>query len=424
MMKRPILSIALMFCFLTTSTLWAERPIYRMRMEGPIGPTIAEFFDKTLDRAHDAEAICLVIEMDTPGGLDTAMRQIVKGILNASVPVVVYVSPSGSRAASAGAFIALAAHVAAMTPSTSIGAAHPVQMGGGMADTIMAAKVGNDAAAYMRSLAEKRNRDPILAETMVRESASFTEQEARDNHLIDLVAPTFSALCDSLQGKQVQTQVGVLTLQTDSAPVVEIRMGFRERMLAILSNPNLAYILMMLGIYGLIFELSNPGALLPGIIGTISLILAFYAFQTLPVNYAGLLLILVGVALLILEINIPSYGVLTIGGLTALALGSAMLFETPDRMFRISWYVIAPALIVSALFFAFAIGMGLRAQKRPAYNDALVGQVGVARTDIETDGTMFINGEYWQAHASEKIPEGETARVIATDDNKLVVRKA
>lgn len=422
-MKPFIFSIALVFCLLVTSALCAERPIYLMRLEGPIGPTTAEFFDKTLDRARDAKAVCLVVEMDTPGGLDTAMRQIVKRMLNADVPVVVYVSPSGSRAASAGAFITLAAHAAAMAPGTSIGAAHPVQMGGAMTDTIMAAKVGNDAAAYMRSLAEKRGRDAILAEKMVRESASFTEHEARNGHLIDLVVPTFSALCDSLHGKQIQTRVGALTLQTDAASVVEIHMGFRERVLGILSNPNLAYIFMMLGIYGLIFELSNPGALLPGIIGSICLILAFYAFQTLPVNYAGLLLVLVSVILLILEIKVPSYGLLTIGGLIALALGSAMLFETPNRMFRISWYVITPALISSALFFLFAMSMGLRAQKRPVYNDTLVGHVGIARTDIETDGTLFINGEYWQAHASEKIPQGESARVIASENNKLEVRQ-
>ena len=414
--------ILILVGLLMASGASAEEILYRMRLDGPIGPTTAEFFERGIDRARTDEAICLIVEMDTPGGLDSAMRQMVKPMLNDRIPVVIYVSPSGSRAASAGAFLTVAAHVAAMAPGTNIGAAHPVQIGGGIADTTMAAKVANDAAAYIRSIAEKRGRNITWAEKAVRESISLTESEALSHNLIDLVAPTFPALLDSLHGRQVVLRTETRTLQTRNARTVAITMGFRERLLSQISNPNIAYILMILGIYGLIFELSNPGSVLPGVVGGICLILAFYAFQTLPVNYAGVLLILLGIVLLVLEIKITSYGLLTLSGILALALGSTMLIEAPGHLFRISWFVIGPALLVTALFFTFAVGMGIRAQQSPPYNSTMAGKAGVARTEISESGTVFVDGEYWQARADQKIETGQNIQVVEENSGILKVK--
>ncbi len=398
-----------------------ERHLCRMRLDGPIGPMTADLIARAVEQAEDEGAVCLVVEMDTPGGLDMAMRHIVKRILSADVPVVVYVSPSGSRAASAGAFIAIAAHVAAMAPGTNIGAAHPVQIGGAISDTTVAEKATNDAAAYIRTLAQKRDRNPDWAEKAVRESASITAQEALRAEVIDLVAPSFSALLDSLDGREVEVLSGSRQIHTEGAHVVEIEMSLRDRLLSKISDPNIAYILMMLGMYGIMFELYNPGSVLPGVVGGICLILAFYAFQTLPVNYAGLLLILLGIVLFILEIKVPSYGILTIGGIIALVLGSTMLFDTPGSLVRISWSVIAPTVGVTALFFAFAVGMGIRAQKAAPYLDDLIGQTGISRTDINADGTVFVAGEYWQACCDGHIESGTRIRILDKDGSRLTV---
>jgi membrane-bound serine protease (ClpP class) len=257
----------------------------------------------------------------------------------------------------------------------------------------------------------------------VRESASITESEALKAGVIDLVAPSFSALIDSLDGRRVEVLSGSHRIQTEDARVVEIEMSFRERVLSKISDPNIAYVLMMLGMYGIMFELYNPGSVLPGVIGSICLILAFYAFQTLPVNYAGLLLIILGIILFILEVKVPSYGILTIGGITALVLGSTMLFETPGSLVRISWSVIAPTVAGTALFFIFAVGMGIRAQRASPYLDDLVGQTGIARTDINADGTVFIAGEYWQAACDGHIDADKHVRVIRIDGPRLTVKQ-
>ena len=423
-MKCLIYPIATVSVLLLSGMAAAEHPLYRMRLDGPIGPTTAEFFDKTIEQAEAENAVCLVVEMDTPGGLDAAMRRIVKRILSADLPVVVYVSPSGSRAASAGAFIATAAHVAAMAPGTNIGAAHPVQLGGGMPDTTMSAKVENDAAAYIRSLAEKRGRNPDWAEKAVRESASITAREALEQQVIDIVTPSFPALLDSLDGRRAEVLTGNRQIQTKDIRLVEIEMGLRERLLSKISDPNIAYILMLLGMYGLLFEIYNPGSLFPGILGGICIILAFYALQTLPVNYAGLLLILLGIVFFVLEVKVPSYGLLTIGGIVSMALGSTMLFDTPDQFLRVSWTVIAPAVGATALFFGFAVGMGIRAQRLNPKGglDDLVGQIGVARTEIGTEGTAFVVGEYWQASCEGRIESGKPVQVVEIAGNRLKVK--
>jgi len=402
----------------------AGRPtVVRARLDGAIGPSTAEFVGRVLDEAEAVGATCVVLEMDTPGGLDAAMRRMVKRILGAGVPVVGYVSPPGSRAASAGAFLIQSAHIAAMAPGTNIGAAHPVQMGGAIPDTTLAAKAVNDAAAYIRSLAERRGRNADWAERAVRESISITAREAAEEHVVDLVAPTFAALLDSLDGREVETVSDVHRLLTAEAEVVDVAMGIRESLLSRISDPNVAYILMILGIYGLMFEFYSPGAIVPGVVGSICLVLAFYAFQALPVNYAGLLLVLLSVVLFILEIKVTSYGVLSIGGVVALVLGSTMLYRSPGNILRVSWGAIVPAAAASVLFFAFAVSMGVRAQGlRPRGGaDELVGQTGVARTDLGADGTVFVCGEYWQATSSVPVRAGQEVRVAAVEGSHLRV---
>jgi membrane-bound serine protease (ClpP class) len=422
---KTTLQIGLLLCLLTLpDASLAERHVQLVEVEGPVGPVVAGYLVDGLDRARQDGAECLIVQLDTPGGLDASMRTIIKEMLASEVPVVVYVAPAGSRAASAGALIAIAAHVAAMAPATNIGAAHPVGMGGQM-DSTMAGKVTNDAAAYIRSIAEKRGRNVQWAEDAVRKSVSATEQEALKLKVIDLVCPTVSALVDSLHGRRVEVASGQKVLATKGLKVVRIKMGMRERFLATLSDPNIAYILMILGFYGLLFEIYNPGAVLPGVVGSICIVLAFFSFQTLSVNYAGLLLILFGIVMFILEVKIVSHGALTLGGIVAMSLGSTMLFESPEPFLRVSWMVIAPAVLISAAFILFALGLGIRAQRRTpvtGIND-MVGKVGAARTQVHEKGMVFVAGEYWSAASEAPIEAGAEVRVKAVKGSVLTVEK-
>jgi len=301
-------------------------------VQGVINPVSSEYIKKSIEEANEQGMEALVIELDTPGGLDTSMRSIIKVINVSEVPVVVYVAPSGARAASAGVFITMAAHIAAMAPGTNIGAAHPVGIGGKM-DKTMVEKVTNDAVAYIKSIAERRGRNVKWAEDAVRNSVSITAREALKLGVIDLVSKDIGDLLDRIDGMKVKTPAGEKVLHTRGASVVRKQMGLRLKILALISNPNIAYILMLLGFYGLFFEFTNPGSIFPGVVGGICLILAFYAFQTLPVNYAGLLLIVLAVILFVLEIKITSGGVLTIGGIISMIIGSIMLFESPDPFY-------------------------------------------------------------------------------------------
>jgi membrane-bound serine protease (ClpP class) len=393
-------------------------------VNGVINPVSAEFIGKSINKANELGVQALIIELDTPGGLDTSMRDIIKGILGSGVPVVVYVSPPGARAASAGTFITIAAHVAAMAPQTNIGAAHPVGVGGQIDET-MAEKVVNDAAAYIKSLAEKRGRNVAWAEDAVRKSVSATEQEALKKHIIDLVAPDLNSLLVAIDGRKVQTTAGEVVLHTAGANVIREQMGLRHKILDLISNPNVAYILMLLGFYGLFFELTNPGAIFPGVLGGICLILAFYAFQTLPVNYAGLLLIILAVVLFVLEAQIVSHGVLTIGGIIAMAIGSIMLFET-GPFIKLSLYLIIPAVAITTLFFTLTLGLAFRAFRRKPVTgvEGLIGEKGVARTDITRDeGMVHVSGELWSAFSDEPIARGEKVVVESLDGLKVKVRK-
>lgn len=396
-----------------------------IKINDAITPAVAEFINRSIDQAAKNRAECLVIQLDTPGGLDTSMRDIIKDIMNAPIPIIVYVAPSGARAASAGVFITLAADIAAMAPGTNIGAAHPVAVGGGRIDRTMSEKIVNDAVAYIQSIAEKRGRNVKWAAQAVRESVSIRETEALRIKVIDLIAKDLNDLLDKVHGKTIEKPRGEIKLATKGLKTNFLEMGFRERFLAVLSNPNIAYILMMIGLVGLYFELSNPGAIFPGVIGGICLILAFFAFRTLPVNYAGVMLILLGVFLFVAEIKIASYGLLTIGGLVSLALGSIMLFESPIPALRASLYVIIPTIIVTGAFFAFAVTMAVKAQlAKPATGaEGLVGEIGVVQTPLSPEGKVFVHGEIWNAYAEEAIEVGEKVRVIKTEGLKVRVEK-
>ncbi|MEJ2313329.1 MAG: nodulation protein NfeD [Nitrospirota bacterium] len=394
-------------------------------LDGVINPVAAEFITHSIEKANAAGAEAFVLELDTPGGLVTSMRDIVKSILGSEVPVVVYVAPPGARAASAGTFITLSAHVAAMAPQTNIGAAHPVAMGQKM-DKTMAEKAVNDSAAYIKSLAERRGRNAQWAEDAVRKSVSATEEEALKLGVIDLVSANLPALLSEIDGMKVETAGGERVLRTKGAAITRLEMSLRHRVLDVISDPNIAYILMLLGFYGIFFELTNPGAVFPGVVGGICLILAFYAFQTLPINYAGILLILLGVVLFILEIKVTSYGALTIGGIIAMVLGSLMLFEDAGPFVKLSIYTILPAVVVTALFFTVVIGLAWKAfrSKPTTGREGLVGLEGTAATEVTpAGGTVKVHGEIWSAVSEEPIQPDEKVVVESVEGLKLKVRK-
>jgi membrane-bound serine protease (ClpP class) len=337
------------------------------------------------------------------------------------------VGPTGARAASAGVFITMAGHVAAMAPATNIGAAHPVAAGGGQMDKEMSKKVENDAAAFARSIATERGRNVEWAEQAVRSSVSATEREAVKLKVVDLVADSVPDLLAKIDGRVVKTPKGSVTLATKDAAVTPIAVGFRDRFLALITDPNVAYILMMVGMLGIFFELSTPGAILPGVLGGISLILAFFAFQSLPINWAGLLLILFGLALLVAEIKIVSHGILTIGGVVSMVLGSMMLYDAPDSGLRISWLVIIPTVGAMAGLVIAAVSMGLRALYRPASTGAagMMGQVGVVKRALDPEGQVLIGGELWQAVAEDgPVAAGEVVRVARMDGLTLTVTRS
>lgn len=394
-------------------------------LDGVINPVASEFISKGIERANEEDAEAVVIELDTPGGLDTSMRKIVKDITGSGVPVVVYVSPSGARAASAGAFITLSAHIAAMAPQTNIGAAHPVGIGEKM-DKERAEKATNDAAAYIKSLAEKRGKNVHWAEDAVRKSISSTEEEALRENIIDLVSKDLDSLLVAIDGRLVETSEGEKTLRTLGAEVQRHEMNLRLRILDVISDPNVAYILMILGFYGLFFELTNPGSIVPGVLGAIFLILAFYALQTLPVNYAGLLLIILGIILFVLEIKIVSYGALTIGGIISMVMGSLMLFETAGPFIRLSIFTVLPVVAVTAAFFVIVVRLVIKAHRiKPSTGvEGLTGLDGTANTDVSSEGGMILlRGEYWSAVSDEPITKGETVTVESVSGLKVKVRK-
>jgi len=405
----------------------AVEPVSLIAIDGTISPITVRLLDHAIERARAEGAQALIVELNTPGGLERSMRSMVQSILTANVPVIVYVAPTGGRAASAGVFITMAAHVAAMAPATNIGAAHPVAVGGGM-DKESVKKVENDAAAFARSIAAERGRNVEWAEKAVRASVSATEREAVKLRVVDLIADNVPDLLAKIDGRGVKTAKGLVTLHTAGAPLKRIEVRFRDRFLALITDPNVAYILMMVGMLGIFFELSNPGVVLPGVLGGISLILAFFAFQSLPINWAGLLLILFGLVLLVAEIKVASHGILTIGGIVAMLLGSLMLFDAPETGLRISWFVIVPTIGTTAGLMVLAVSAGLRALYRPQTTGAtgMVGQTGVVRRPLDPEGQILVDGELWRAVAEDgPVAAGERVEILGMDGLTLkVIRRA
>ena len=401
--------------------------IYTITIDGPINPAAAAYLKNAIEKATEAKAECLVIHLNTPGGLLKSTRVMVGDILESPVPIVVYVSPGGAHAGSAGVFITMAAHVAAMAPSTNIGAAHPVSSQGGL-DSTMNEKATNDAAAFIRAIAEKRQRNLEWAEEAVRQSVSITEVEAVEKRVVDLVAANENDLLRQIHGRAVEAQSRALTLNTADAEFVRLEMNVFERILNFISDPNMAYILLMLGFYGILFELYNPSTMVPGIVGVICLILAFYSMHTLPVNYAGLALIIFAIILFILELKIVSHGLLGIGAVVSLLLGSIMLIKTDSALefARISLTVIISTSVITAAFFLGIIALGLRAQKRPVSTgvEGLIGKTGEALEPLSPVGTVRVHGEIWKAEATgEAIFTGDKILVTEVRGLKLFVER-
>ncbi len=397
------------------------------KVSGVIHPPTAEYTLKAIKQAEEDGAECLIIELDTPGGLDESMREITKAVLNAKVPVIVYVYPSGARCASAGVFILLSSHIAAMTPGTNIGAAHPVAMGGGKMDETMKAKVENDAVAYIKSIAKKRGKNEEWAENAVRKSVSVTADEALELGVIDMIAENLEELLDKLDSLEVELESGTRVLNTKGESTKEIKWSFKEKFFSKIANPTIAYMLLMIGMWGIILEFSHPGTFIPGVVGGISLILAFYSFQILPINYAGVGLIILGFILFIMEALTPTYGPLAIGGVISLALGSLMLIKVKAPFLQISRVSIIVAVALTGSFFVFALAMAFRTMRRKPITGkrGLIGETGEVKERIEPslEGRVFVTGEWWKAISDESIEVGEKVRVVEVNRLTLKVKK-
>jgi membrane-bound serine protease (ClpP class) len=405
----------------TPGLAMAENEVFIIELEGPINPGTAMYVTRGLEKAVKQGAGLAILRLDTPGGLASSMRTIMKAMLNSPIPIAVWVGPSGAGAASAGVMVTVAAHIATMAPGTNIGAAHPVTAGGKDIDKTMSEKVVNDMAAYARGIAEDKGRNGEWVEKAIRESVSITADEALENNVIDLVAKDIDELLQKIDGKEIRVSGGKVTLKTADLKKTYFRPGWRDKVLKTISDPNIAYILMMIGLAGLYFELSHPGAIFPGVIGAISLILAFFSFQTLPVNYAGLILITLAIIFFIAEVKVTSYGILSIGGLISLTIGSIMLFEDVS----VSLKLMLPTILLVGGFFVVVASLAFRAYRaRPVSgSDGLVGEVGLVKERIDPEGLIFVHGEYWRAKAGERVEPGEKVEVEGVEGLILSVKK-
>jgi membrane-bound serine protease (ClpP class) len=424
-MKRTLRLSAL----LVLLALPSAASIYRITVDAPVHPISSEYITRSIDRADKDGASLLIIVLNTPGGLDSAMREIITKILSSPVPVLVYVAPGGARAASAGFYIGIASDLFVMAPGTSTGAAHPVGVSitGQAMDKTMEEKVTHDAASYIKTLAEKRGRNVQAAEDAVRKSLSYTEKEALEKGLIDFVAANEAEIIARLDGQTVKRFNGDMDeLRLKGEAVVDVPMTARQKFLLTISNPNLAYILLMLGLLGLYFEFAHPGAILPGVLGAISLLLAIFSFQILPINYVALLLILLAIALFILEVKIQSFGILGVGGVIAMVIGSVMLVNSPIPELQPSLKIVIPMAVGLSLIFLFLLFLVVRAHSRRAFTgkEGLVGEIGTAQTDLNPEGKVFVHGELWNAEAAEPIARGSKVRVNRVLDSlKIRVEK-
>lgn len=423
--KLTVISLLLMFI-----PLFGYSSILKINVDAPIHPVTSEYIRNAIDKAETEDVRLIILVLNTPGGLDSSMREIIERILSSEVPVAAYVSPNGARAASAGFFISVACDLFVMAPGTNTGAAHPVGVSitGQQMDETMSDKVTNDAVSFIKSIAEKRNRNSKMAEDAVRESSSYTETECLEGKLIDLIAQDVRDIIDSFDGKTITRFDGeehILELRGEQ--VIELPMSARQKFLLTISNPNLAYILLMLGLLGLYFEFSNPGAILPGVLGGISLLLAIFSFQILPINYVGLILILLAIGLFILEIKVQSYGILSVGGIIAMVIGSIMLIDAPIPELRPSLKFIIPVAVGLSLIFLFLIFLAVRALANRVHTgkEGMIGEIGVAQDDLTPIGKVFVHGELWNAEADQEISKGEEVRVVEVLKNlKIKVTKA
>ncbi len=428
--------------FAAASSHAAPAPVALVSIEGAIGPATADFVGRSLARAAKEGAPLVVLRLDTPGGLDSSMRDIIRDILASPVPVAVWVGPSGARAASAGTFILYASHVAAMAPATNLGAASPVAIGGPpdsgkpdasgkdakkgavpqAGDTLMR-KATNDAAAYIRSLAQLRGRNADWAERAVREAVSLSAVEAQKVKVIDLVADSVPALLKAVDGRTVEAAGEKRVLATAGAEVNAIQPDWRTRVLSVITNPSVAYLMILVGIYALVFEFSNPGLILPGVVGAICILIAMYAFQLLPVNYAGLALLLLGIAFMVAEVWVTTHGALAVGGLVAFVVGSVMLLDTDVPQFEIPYALIGGVTAASAAFLFLVLGMLVRSRRRPVVSgrEELIGAPGEALEEIEGEGWARVHGERWRVRTSAPLKRGQGLRVAAIDGLVLEV---
>lgn len=416
--------------------------VYLMKIHGAIGPATADFIHRGIALAQTKSANAVIIQLDTPGGLDKSMRKIIKSTLASSVPVVTYVSPSGARAASAGTFMLYASHIAAMSPGTNLGAASPVSVGGGLSGMdkkkekdskkkasksqkeTLTQKVTKDALAYIRSLAQMRGRNVDFAQKAVSEAATLTAKEAHKKNVIDIVATDLPDLLKQIQGRQVNVKGKPHVIQSENASIVNIKPDWRTKFLAVITDPSVAYILLLMGIYGLFFEFANPGFVVPGVCGAIGLILAMYAFQLLPINYAGLGLLILGIIFMVAEAFMPSFGALGFGGVIAFVVGSVLLFDTNIAGFYLAWPLILTMAVVNVLFFAVVLSMAMRARNRKVVSgrEALVGEQGRVIHDFTQSGQAHIAGEIWHIEYNGRLESGAEVTVVAVNGLVLHVK--
>jgi membrane-bound serine protease (ClpP class) len=395
-------------------------------IDGSINPAVDDFIRESIGRAKAGGARALIIQLDTPGGLLSSTRTIVKELLGTPVPVIVYVAPSGAGAGSAGVFITMAANIAAMAPGTNIGAAHPVTGGGGEVKGVMGEKIENFTASFSESIAQQRGRNAEWAIEAVRKSVAITETEALKKKVVDIIAKDIDDLLKQSHGRKVDIEGRKQELSLQNVSVVRHEMSVKQRVLNAIADPNIAYLLMMAGILGLYMEFSHPGTIFPGVAGAICLLLAFASLQLLPINYTGLALMALGVALLVGEAFFPSFGVLGVGGIVSLALGSLLLFDTPTSDFGVDRSIVFTAVATIGSFVLAVSYLVFRSQKAKLTLgiDGLIGEIGVAREQLSPRGTVFVHGEYWKAEADEAIEPGEKVQVVGLDRMVLKVKRA